>query len=191
LDNAPLGESPGAGASAGCKGKQCVYLLAFCKYKGSLLNLLIASEIYFPVMKPPKQRSTCALSSSLDILGDKWTLLILRDILFIGKSSYGEFAQSEEKMATNILADRLALLECQGIVTKTVAADKKSKFTYRLTEKGLALAPLLAEFILWGHQHCDNVADTALMLELRQDQAGTIRKYQELARAAALLPATL
>lgn len=142
-------------------------------------------------MKPSKQRSSCALSSSLDILGDKWTLLILRDILFIGKSSYGEFSQSEEKMATNILADRLALLECQGIVTKTVAADKKSKFTYQLTEKGLDLAPLMGEFILWGYQHCDNVADTALMLELRQDQAGTIRKYQALARAAMLPAAAL
>ncbi|WP_460616700.1 winged helix-turn-helix transcriptional regulator [Hymenobacter ruber] len=142
-------------------------------------------------MKQPKQRSACALSTSLDILGDKWTLLILRDMLFIGKSSYGEFAQAEEKMATNILADRLALLECQGIVTKTVAADKKSKFTYRLTEKGLDLAPLMAEFILWGHKHCETVADTALMLELRQDQAGTIRKYQELARAAARPAATL
>ncbi|GAB2849679.1 hypothetical protein GCM10027044_06020 [Hymenobacter ruber] len=131
------------------------------------------------------------MSTSLDILGDKWTLLILRDMLFIGKSSYGEFAQAEEKMATNILADRLALLECQGIVTKTVAADKKSKFTYRLTEKGLDLAPLMAEFILWGHKHCETVADTALMLELRQDQAGTIRKYQELARAAARPAATL
>ena len=142
-------------------------------------------------MKLFKQRSACALSSSLDILGDKWTLLILRDILFVGKSSYGDFLQSEEKMATNILADRLALLECQGLVTKAVAADKKSKFTYRLTEKGLDLAPLMGEFILWGHKHCETVVDTALLLELRQDHAGTIRKYQELARAAALPPATL
>jgi DNA-binding HxlR family transcriptional regulator len=155
------------------------------------LNLQKASKIYLLVMKSLKPRSTCALSSSLDILGDKWTLLILRDLLFIGKSSYGEFLQSEEKMATNILADRLALLECRGIVTKAVAADKKSKFTYRLTEKGLDLAPLMVEFILWGHKHLENVVDTALLLELRQDQASTIRKYQELARAAARPSATL
>ena len=104
-------------------------------------------------MKPQKPRSTCPISFALDVLGDKWALLIVRDMVFAGKSTYGEFLQSEEKMATNILADRLATLEAQGFVTKQVAADKKSKFTYRLTEKGLDLLPLLMEITLWGAKH--------------------------------------
>jgi DNA-binding HxlR family transcriptional regulator len=86
-------------------------------------------------MKELKQRSTCPTSTSLDVLGDMWTLLVLRGMVFAGKSTYGQFPQSAEKMATSILADRLAGLEAQGIVSKAVAADKKSKFNYRLTEK--------------------------------------------------------
>jgi DNA-binding HxlR family transcriptional regulator len=94
-------------------------------------------------MKELKQRSTCPVSTSLDVLGDKWTLLILRDMVFAGKSTYGQFLLSGEKVATNILADRLAVLESQGILTKAVAADKKSKFTYRLTEKAWISCPSL------------------------------------------------
>ncbi|GAB2543059.1 winged helix-turn-helix transcriptional regulator [Spirosoma aerophilum] len=101
-------------------------------------------------MKALKQRSTCPISTALDVLGDKWTLLILRDIVFSGKSTYGQFLQSAEKMATNVLADRLAALESQGILTKSVASDKKSKFTYRLTEKGIETVPILVALILWG-----------------------------------------
>jgi DNA-binding HxlR family transcriptional regulator len=86
-------------------------------------------------MRELKQRSTCPTSTSLDVLGDMWTLLVLRGMVFAGKSTYGQFLQSAEKMAINILADRLAGLEAQDIVSKAVAADKKSKFTYRLTEK--------------------------------------------------------
>jgi DNA-binding HxlR family transcriptional regulator len=135
-------------------------------------------------MKQLKQRSSCPVSSALDVLGDKWTLLILRDILFAGKSTYGEFLQSAEKVATNILADRLALLEAQQILSKEVAADKKSKFTYRLTEKGIALVPILMEYILWGANYCSASPEAVLLKELTSDKAGTIAKYQARARAS-------
>jgi DNA-binding HxlR family transcriptional regulator len=137
-------------------------------------------------MKELKQRSSCPVSTSLDVLGDKWTLLILRDMLFAGKSTYGQFLQSAEKVATNILADRLAVLESQGILTKTVAADKKSKFTYRLTEKGVAIVPIIVEFILWGAEHCPTVVDASLLTELRAGKDAAVEKYQRLAREKAL-----
>jgi DNA-binding HxlR family transcriptional regulator len=128
--------------------KRHVYLLAFCKFKDSVNCLHKASKKELFFIKELKQRSTCPVSTSLDVLGDKWTLLILRDMLFASKSTYGQFLQSEEKMATNILADRLAGLEAQGLLTKAIAADKKSKFTYRLTEKGIDTVLLIVELVL-------------------------------------------
>ncbi|MCB2407615.1 winged helix-turn-helix transcriptional regulator [Hymenobacter lucidus] len=137
-------------------------------------------------MKELKQRSTCPISTSLDVLGDKWTLLIVRDMVFAGKSTYGQFLQSAEKMATNILADRLAGLEAQGIVSKAVAADKKSKFTYRLTEKGVAIVPIMVKLILWGAQHCSTLVDPGLLAELQTGKGAAVEKYQRLAREKAL-----
>jgi len=131
-------------------------------------------------MKSQQPRSTCPISFSLDVLGDKWTLLILRDMIFGGKSTYSEFLQSPEKMATNILADRLATLEAQELVTKQVAADKKSKFTYRLTEKGLDLLPLLLEIIQWGTRYSPAGGNPALSQELATDREATLLHYRQL-----------
>jgi DNA-binding HxlR family transcriptional regulator len=130
-------------------------------------------------MKEIKSRSNCLVSASLDVLGDKWTLLILRDMLFADKSTYGEFLQSAEKIATNILADRLAILESQGLISKAVAADKKSKFTYRLTNKGIDLLPVIMEFTIWGSKYNLAAGDPALLQELAEDKEGTILKYQQ------------
>lgn len=137
-------------------------------------------------MKELKQRSTCPVSSSLDIFGDKWTLLILRDMLFEGKSTYGQFLQSEEKIATNILADRLAILESQGILSKSVAADKKSKFTYRLTEKGVDIVPVIVELVLWGARHCPTMVAPGLLEELHAGKDAAVEKYKRLAREKGL-----
>lgn len=138
-------------------------------------------------MKELKQRSTCPISTSLDVLGDKWSLLILRDMVFAGKSTYGQFLQSGEKIATNVLADRLAVLESQGILTKAVAADKKSKFTYRLTEKGVDTIPLLMELILWGSRQCSTLVDAGLQEALQAGKEAAVDKYQRLAREKALV----
>ncbi|WP_338874917.1 helix-turn-helix domain-containing protein [Spirosoma sp. SC4-14] len=137
-------------------------------------------------MKAFKQRSTCPISTALDVLGDKWSLLILRDIVFAGKSTYGEFQQSAEKMATNVLADRLAVLESQGLLSKAVAMDKKSKFTYRLTEKGVDTIPILMELLLWGSQHGPSVVEAGLLEELQAGKESVVAKYQRLAREKAL-----
>ena len=95
----------------------------------------------------------CPISSTLDILGDKWTLLIIRDLMFKGKKTYGEFLQSEEKIATNILADRLLILEKNGIVEKRAFPGNKVKNLYRLTPEGIDLMPALLEIILWGDKY--------------------------------------
>jgi DNA-binding HxlR family transcriptional regulator len=141
--------------------------------------LHFASILQDIFMKEIKSRSICLVSASLDVLGDKWTLLILRDMLFADKSTYGEFLQSAEKIATNILADRLAILESQGLISKAVAADKKSKFTYRLTNKGIDLLPVIMEFTIWGSKYNLAAGDPALLQELAEDKEGTIRKYQQ------------
>ena len=95
----------------------------------------------------------CPISSTLDILGDKWALLIIRDLMFKGKKTYGEFLRSEEKIATNILADRLLILEKNGIVEKRAFPGNKVKNLYRLTPKGIDLMPTLLEMILWGDKY--------------------------------------
>ena len=104
-------------------------------------------------MKKQNRKSDCPINFGLEIFGDKWTLLIVRDLMFKGKHYYGEFLQSEEKMATNLLADRLSLLEKSGIVTKTVDEKHKSKQVYKLTQKGIELLPILTEIILWSSKY--------------------------------------
>jgi len=101
-------------------------------------------------MKAIKARSDCPVSFALDFLGDQWTLLILRDMMLKNKSTYGDFLNSGEKIATNILADRLAALEQHGFVTKQTTSDKKSTFIYRMTEKGIDLVPVIMELSIWG-----------------------------------------
>jgi DNA-binding HxlR family transcriptional regulator len=138
-------------------------------------------------MKEIKKRSGCPLSFSLDFIGDKWTLLILRDIALYGKSTYGEFLSSEEKMATNILADRLSMLEGYGFLKKQVGADKKSKFVYSMTERCIELVPVIMELTIWGSKF-NPPGNPNLLKQLMNDKVGTIKKYQDkLRRSAAAL----
>jgi DNA-binding HxlR family transcriptional regulator len=128
-------------------------------------------------MKPIIKRSACPISFTLDILGDKWSLLILRDMIFAGKSAYGEFLSSDEKIATNILADRLSTLESQGIINKTVSSSNKSKFVYTLTEKGGALLPVIMEITVWGAQYSGDGGNEQLLRALKKDKKGTIKEF--------------
>ncbi len=100
-----------------------------------------------------KLRSDCPINFALETFGDKWSLLILRDIIFRGKKTYGEFLKSEEGFATNILASRLVLLEKEGILRKRPNRDDARKDLYELTEKGLDLVPVLFEMILWSAKY--------------------------------------
>jgi len=98
-------------------------------------------------------RSNCPINFVLEIFGDKWTLLIVRDLMFKSKRSYGEFLQSNEKISTNILADRLQKLEAADIVIKEVDKKNKSKFIYALTNKGKDLLPIMLEITAWSSKH--------------------------------------
>jgi DNA-binding HxlR family transcriptional regulator len=100
----------------------------------------------------PFARSACALANSLDILGDKWSLLVVRDMLH-GKRTYGELALSPERIPTNILADRLQRLEGAGIITSTPYQERPVRNAYTLTPKGRALGEVLLAFVRWGKQH--------------------------------------
>lgn len=98
-------------------------------------------------------RSECPVGLSLDIWGDRWSLLIIRDIMFFDKHTYREFLESPEKIATNILADRLLHLEETGLIRKDVYPGSKSKFFYRLTDIGIDLLPMMVETQLWYDRH--------------------------------------
>lgn len=100
----------------------------------------------------PFARSPCAVASSLDIVGDKWSLLVVRDLLH-GKRTYGELADSPEHIPTNILADRLERLENAGILTRAPYQERPVRYAYTLTPKGSALGDVLLAFVRWGKQH--------------------------------------
>lgn len=97
-----------------------------------------------------KNKSHCPINYTLEIVGDKWTLLIIRDIVLLKKKTYGELKNSPEKIATNILANRLSWLEREGILDKQPAPDNNKVFHYTLTQKGIDLIPLLLEMSVWG-----------------------------------------
>lgn len=95
-------------------------------------------------------RSCCPLSGALDILGDRWTLLVIRDMMLMGKHEYGEFASGQEGIATNILSDRLKNLLCMEIIKYLPHPKHKSKKIYYLTQKGKDLLPIIVDMIIWG-----------------------------------------
>lgn len=98
-------------------------------------------------------RSNCPVNLALEIIGDKWSLLIIRDMMFENKCYFREFLQGEEKIATNILADRLSKLEVEGIIHKSTDPEHKQKFIYSLTLKGIDLLPLILEMGVWSLKH--------------------------------------
>lgn len=101
-------------------------------------------------------RSHCPINFLLETLGDKWTLLVVRDLMFKGKCTYNEFLQSDEKISTNILADRLKKLEENNVVTKVLSEQSRNKMVYRLTNKGADLLPLMLEITAWSAKHDDS-----------------------------------
>ncbi|WP_114941793.1 winged helix-turn-helix transcriptional regulator [Mucilaginibacter endophyticus] len=133
-------------------------------------------------MKVIPHRSNCPVAYSLNFISDRWVLLILRDLVFTDKSTYGEFLASEEKIATNVLADRLNLLEEHGFIESTVSEEKKNKFIYSLTEKGIDLIPAIAELMVWGSKYNPPGA-VDVVKELAEDREGAITRYKNKARA--------
>ncbi len=132
-------------------------------------------------------RSPCPIHGLLEIVGDRWTLLILRDLMFRGKNRYSEFQASSEGIATNILSVRLSMLETEGIVRKLPDPKDGRRQIYRLTERGISLAPVLVEMTVWGE---NNLPDTnivpGLQEQLKTDRDGALdRLMQDLRRQGA------
>lgn len=106
-------------------------------------------------MPKNNKRSDCPVSCSLDVWGDKWSLLIIRDLMNAKQCTYGDFLKSPEGIATNILASRLLALEENGVIEKLSHPDSKAKVLYKLTPKGIDLLPLLIEIGIWSEKYYD------------------------------------
>lgn len=121
-------------------------------------------------------RSTCPISTALDIFGDKWSLLIVRDMVFNGMNTYGDFLKGGEKIATNILADRLMQLECGGIIIRQNHPESKAKILYTLTPKGIDLVPALVEIISWSEKYHEVHPHAKQFVKaLKNDKEGIIK----------------
>ncbi len=116
-----------------------------------------------------KRRSGCRLNASVEILGDRWSLLIIRDMMLRGFRSYKEFLESYERIATNILADRLRKLIAHGIITTARDQSDGRKLIYSLTAKGINLAPVLTEMVLWAARH-EDTGNQALVRQIQKDK---------------------
>ena len=124
-----------------------------------------------------KKRDTgCPIAFALDTFGDRWSLLIIRDLMLkTGHETYGDFLGAGEAIATNILADRLKELEAAGIILKSPDPDNRRRNIYRLTEKGRDLAPIMAELICWGAKYDANTGVQETFVEkIKSDRAGFI-----------------
>jgi DNA-binding HxlR family transcriptional regulator len=120
-----------------------------------------------------KRRSGCPLNASVEMLGDRWSLLIIRDIMLRGFRSFKEFLESGEGIATNILADRLRKLEAHGIITTQADASDGRKLIYLLTPKGIDLATVLTEMVLWAARH-EETGNQALVRLMQADKQRVI-----------------
>jgi DNA-binding HxlR family transcriptional regulator len=131
-------------------------------------------------MAKQQRRSDCPINYAVELFGDRWSFLILRDLAFKGKRYYVEFLNAGEGIATNILADKLATMEKEGVVIKEVDPAHGSKFIYRLSRKGIDLVPLLIEFIIWSAKYDKHTAaDMKFVNRARRDREGLVKEISE------------
>ncbi len=121
-------------------------------------------------MSKSKRRSGCPVSVSLEIFGDRWSLLIVRDLMVRAFRTFKQFQESGEGIATNILADRLEKLQVAGIITAEAEQTDARRVNYRLTEKGIDLAPVLLELLIWGARHEKTAAPCAVIERMAQNR---------------------
>jgi DNA-binding HxlR family transcriptional regulator len=125
-----------------------------------------------------KRRSECPLNASVEMLGDRWSLLIIRDMMLRGWQTFKEFLEGYEGIATNILADRLRKLVAYGILTADRDPSDGRKLIYSLTAKGIDLAPVLTEMVLWAAAH-EDTGNQALVRQMRRDKEKFIAEVRE------------
>ena len=124
-------------------------------------------------------RSGCPISSALDVVGDKWSLLIIRDMLVKHKKTFKEISDSDEKIAPSILSARLKLLESYKLIFKTKVPDNKKENIYLLTEKGIRLTPIIIEFSLWGNSNMREFNEIDDIEGLNSDKTLIIQTVQD------------
>jgi DNA-binding HxlR family transcriptional regulator len=125
------------------------------------------------------RRSDCPLNVCLEIFGDKWSLLIVRDLLFHEQHEFKDYLAAKEGIATNVLTDRLRRLEQNGIITRAAHAADRRRVEYRLSEKGLDLLPLLMEMAVWATKHEKTSAPEDLMQRVLHDRETLISELKE------------
>ena len=124
-------------------------------------------------------RSGCPISSALDVVGDKWSLLIIRDMLVKHKKTFKEISNSDEKIAPSILSARLKLLESYKLIFKTKVPENKKENIYLLTEKGIRLTPIIIEFSLWGETNMREFNEIDHIEGLNSDKTLIIQTVQD------------
>ena len=127
--------------------------------------------MFFVPGKPKKHRSGCPVNISLEMLGDRWSLLIVRDLMVRGFRTFKEFQKSGEGIASNILADRLEKLAAAGIITAEMEETDARRVNYRLTKKGIDLAPVLLELLIWGARYQETSAPGSWIAKMERNRA--------------------
>ncbi len=152
--------------------------LAFCKYSNHKIGTFVLQVFNGRIInndmneKKSKEWDGCPIRFAMGLFGDKWTLLIIRDLMFLRKKYFGDFIDSEEKISTNILADRLKKLESTGFITKQRDPGNQSKIIYQLTRKGIDLLPIMLAIVDWAEKYDGKTEVPRGFIEaLRKDRA--------------------
>ena len=141
-----------------------------------------------PGRRNAKRRSGCPVSASLEMFGDRWSLLIVRDLMIRGFHSFKDFQESGEGIATNVLADRLRKLEKAGIISRETEQADARRINYRLTEVGIGLAPAVFELLLWGARHAGTGIPCAFIDRLAQHREEILAEVRRRWRERDLRP---
>jgi DNA-binding HxlR family transcriptional regulator len=138
----------------------------------------VKNEPPMPAKKTPR-RSGCPISYSLEIFGDRWTLLVLRDLLLKGRRHFKELLAAEEGIATNILTDRLQRLEAFGVLRRVRDPEDRRRRIYRPTDKGIALLPVLLELAAWGAEHdSETAAPSGFVARFTEDREAVLEEFR-------------
>ena len=154
---------------------------AFCWIRPKLtcnLQVNLATVFCVPGSSKLKHRSGCPVSKSLEIVGDRWSLLIIRDMMIRGVRNFKDFQQSGEGIASNILADRLRKLQEAGVITSEAGETDGRKVNYRLTQKGIDLAPALLELLIWGAHHDDGGPPPAVIRTMMKQREAILAEVR-------------
>ena len=130
-----------------------------------------------------RRRSGCPISIALELLGDAWSLLIVRDLMFKDRRTYNDFLTGGEGIASNVLADRLRKLEAANIIEKRRDPEDARRFLYRLSPRGIELAPVLVELVIWSARHDQTDAPPAVVRSMRSDKENFLAEVRRRWRA--------